>query len=205
MTVKIQSAQFITSAPSIKEAPVWALPEIALVGRSNVGKSSFINAVLGRKNLAKTSNTPGKTRLLNFYEINQQFAFVDLPGYGYAKVSKTMQMQWQKHFQVYLQKRQNLVLVIQLIDARHEPQTSDQQMLSWLQERDIPVIVVLTKMDKIPRSDLSKQVQQAAKHLKLHPDQIFTFSAETGWGKDAFGSFLSEYLKTVSEVRQTKE
>lgn len=199
MALKITSAEFVTSAPSLKETPEWDLPEIAMVGRSNVGKSSLINTLVNRKKLAQTSNTPGKTRLMNFYNINNAFALVDLPGYGYAKVSKTMQAQWQKHFQKYLQKRPNLAMVIQLIDARHGPQDSDEQMLAWLEQHDIPVVLVLTKMDKISRNDLGKHVQQAAKTLRLQPDQIFTFSAQTGWGKDALLTFIGEYLKTVAE------
>lgn len=202
MAIKIASAAFVTSAPSLKEAPTWTLPEIAMVGRSNVGKSSFINTLVGRKNLAKTSNTPGKTRLINFYEINEAFSLVDLPGYGYAKVSKTMQAQWQRDLQTYLEKRRNLILVIQLIDARHGPQDSDEQMLAWLEHREIPTVLVLTKADKISRNDLGKQVQQTAKKLELRPDQVFTFSAETGWGKDAFLSFLGDYLKTVADRKQ---
>lgn len=201
MTLKITSAEFITSAPSIKEAPSWELPEIALVGRSNVGKSSFINTLLNRKQLAKTSNTPGKTRLLNFYEINHTFAFVDLPGYGYAKVSKTMQAQWQKNFQVYLKQRQNLVLVIQLIDSRLEPQVSDKSMLEWLKANDIPVIIVLTKVDKISRNDLGKHVARTAKVLELERSQITTFSAETGWGKEESLSFVDQYLDMVAAHR----
>ncbi len=200
MALKIQNAKFITSAPSIKEAPEWELPEIAMVGRSNVGKSSFINALTNRKNLAKTSNTPGKTRLMNFYEIDSHFALVDLPGYGYAKVSKTMQEQWQKNFQVYLKKRRQLVLVIQLIDSRHGPQESDEQMLSWLEKNDIPVILVLTKIDKISRNDVEKHCLASAKAIGLDRDQVFTFSAETKWGKDQMLSFLGEYLASAAQV-----
>jgi GTP-binding protein len=197
--MKILSAEYVISAPSIKEAPDWSLPEIAMVGRSNVGKSSLINRLTGRKKLAQTSNTPGKTRLMNFYNINNTLSLVDLPGYGYAKVSKTMQANWQKHFQIYLSKRKNLTLVIQLIDARHGPQALDEQMLSWLESHNLPVILVLTKVDKISRNDLGKQVALTAKELGLSPDQVFTFSAETGWGKDALWSFLGDYLKHVKD------
>lgn len=194
--MKITSAEFVTSAPTLKEAPVWNLPEIALLGRSNVGKSSFINQLVQRKNLAKTSNTPGKTRLMNFYTINNRFAFVDLPGYGYAKVSKAMQSQWQKHLEAYLQKRAQLVLAVLLLDARHGPQPNDIQMLHWLVHQDIPTVLVLTKVDKIPRNLLEKQVQQATRLLGVGDGQVFPFSAQTGWGKDAIWSCLSDHLET---------
>ncbi len=196
MTMRITQSEFVTSAPTIKEAPTWMFPEIAMVGRSNVGKSSLINMLTNRKNLAKTSNTPGKTRLINFYKINDDFSLVDLPGYGYAKVSKTMQEQWQRHLQTYLRKRENLKLVIQLIDARHGPQSSDEQMLSWLEHNEIPTIIILTKIDKISRSEIQKSIQAAARQLGLKPDQIFAVSAETGWGKEALLGFLGEYLSS---------
>jgi GTP-binding protein len=199
MVLKITSAEFETSAPSLKEAPPWSLVEIAMVGRSNVGKSSFINALTGRKNLAKTSNTPGKTRLINFYKINDSFAFVDLPGYGYAKVSKAMQSQWQKHLQAYLEKRENLKLVIQLIDTRHVPQESDIQMIEWLLYQQIPIAVVLTKADKISRNDLAKHVRKACTVLQLDQDQVLTFSAETGWGKEKILKFLGQFLQDSSQ------
>lgn len=196
--MKLAKAEYVTSAPTLQEAPPWNLPEIVLVGRSNVGKSSFINTLVNRKNLAKTSNTPGKTRLMNFYKVNDRFAFVDLPGYGYAKVSKAMQAQWQKQLTRYLEKRPNLVLVIQLIDARHGPQESDRQMFSWLMHHQKPTLVVLTKADKISRSDLGKQVQATGKGLGISPDQVLPFSAETGWGKDAVLSCLGDYMDEIA-------
>jgi GTP-binding protein len=199
MSFKITSAEFVTSAPSLKEAPPWSLPEIVMVGRSNVGKSSLINTLVNRKGLAKTSNTPGKTRLMNFYKINERFAFVDLPGYGYARVSKTMQAQWKKQLTSYMEKRKNLVLVIQLIDSRHGPQESDEQMLAWLNQQNLPVVLVMTKGDKISRTELAKQEQAAVKKLGISPDNILTFSAQTGYGKDALLSCLGHYLETVTQ------
>lgn len=160
--LKITEANFITSAPSLKECPTWTLPEIAMVGRSNVGKSSLINKLTNRKGLAKTSNTPGKTRLINFYEINKTFSLVDLPGYGYAKVSHSIQATWQKNLETYLSKRDNLMLIIQLIDARHGPQPNDLQMAAWLASQRLPVLVVMTKVDKLSKNDLSKQLALTA-------------------------------------------
>ena len=141
------SAVFIKSAPSINEAPdLGNKPEIVLVGRSNVGKSSFINAITSRKGLAKTSNTPGKTRLINYYLIDDSWVFVDLPGYGYAKVSKSEQQQWRKNLERFLTERKEIRAVIQLIDARHGPKESDIQMREWLALQDYEQIIILTKI-----------------------------------------------------------
>ncbi len=194
---KVQSAAFITSAPTLSQCPDWELPEIAMVGRSNVGKSSLINCLLNRKNLAKTSNTPGKTRLINFYRITSsvgEFALVDLPGYGYAKVSKAMQQDWDRHMTAFLQKRSNLVGALQLIDARHAPQPADLQMLAWLRAQEILFKVVLTKVDKISRNDSQKQVVICAKALGVSAGEVIVFSAETGFGKDALWGVLADML-----------
>lgn len=192
--IKILTAQYLISAPSLKYCPdLNGLPEFALVGRSNVGKSSFINGLLGRKNLARTSNTPGKTRHINFYQVKfmeetegaqpQELVFTDLPGYGYAKVSKSEQAQWRTNLENYLSKRESLKLVIQLVDARHGMQPNDQQMLEWLQYKQLPVLLVLTKLDKLSKNEATKSLQQTAKALKLPPEQLIGFSAISGQGK----------------------
>lgn len=199
--MKINDARFIKSAPALKDCPDFCgLPEIALVGRSNVGKSSFINSLLLRKNLAQTSNTPGKTRLINLYEANvgeekRCLIFSDLPGYGFAKVSKTQQAQWQKNFQVYLAKRDSLQLVIQLIDLRHPPQDSDVQMLDWLMEKQRPVMLVLTKADKLTKREMAKNLKTTAATLEVDADQIIPYSAQTHQGRDEVWDLLEELLQ----------
>ncbi|MFH1743741.1 MAG: ribosome biogenesis GTP-binding protein YihA/YsxC [bacterium] len=164
----VVGAQYLTSAPSIRQAPDHNLPEIAVTGRSNVGKSSLINALCNQKKLAKTSKTPGKTRLINFFEVqvhcpNFSFCLVDLPGYGYAKVSKEEQRRWGAGLEPFLRERRNLMAIGQLIDARHPPTQLDIQMREWLAYSGHRVITILTKIDKISRSaqrETRRQVTQ---------------------------------------------
>ena len=153
----IKSATFVLSAPDIKHCPDSSLTEICFAGRSNVGKSSLINALTNQKKLAKTSNTPGKTRALNFFIIDDIWHLVDLPGYGYAKVSKKEQAKWKMALEEYLLNREQLGLVCVLVDARHKPQDSDLDFMYWLGTNQIPFMAILTKADKI-----SKNNQQAA-------------------------------------------
>ncbi|HEO6940146.1 TPA: YihA family ribosome biogenesis GTP-binding protein, partial [Streptococcus agalactiae] len=145
------NASILLSAANKSHYPQDDLPEVALAGRSNVGKSSFINTLLGRKNLARTSSKPGKTQLLNFYNIDDKLRFVDVPGYGYAKVSKTERAKWGKMIEEYLVTRDNLRVVVSLVDFRHDPSADDIQMYEFLKYYEIPVIIVATKADKIPR------------------------------------------------------
>ena len=179
--MKITNAEFITSSDCLKNCPEFNLPEIAMIGRSNVGKSSFINAITNRKNLARTSNTPGKTRLINFYKINNDLIITDLPGYGYAKISKTEQEKWRKNLEDYLLNREALVAVIQLIDARHSVQNNDIQMRDWLDHYNIPVITVATKIDALSKNQVNKSTNEISKTLDT---EVFQFSAKTGQGKD---------------------
>lgn len=199
--MKINTAEFIKSAPRLADAPDFrGLPEIAFVGRSNVGKSSLINSLLRRKGLAKTSNTPGKTRLINFYQIcysdrKKEIIFADLPGYGYAKVSKTEQAQWGKNLEEYLTQRPTLRFAVQLIDSRHGPQVSDMEMLAWLHLKKLPVILVLTKTDKISKNDLHQQLINTERHLDLAklPAELYpvvAYSAENNHGRDALWHLL---------------
>lgn len=191
----ILQASFVKSAPTLRDAPeLNGIPEIAFVGRSNVGKSSLINTFLNRKNLAKTSNTPGKTRLMNFYDVSGQYAFVDLPGYGYAKVSKTMQADWQKHLRMYLKKREQLCLVFQLIDARHEPKDTDQAMYEWLMHAELPTQIILTKMDKLKQKERNICLQRASDMMGLPAATMIQFSAETGEGIDDIRQRMQLYL-----------
>lgn len=181
------------SAVSQAQYPSDDQPEIALSGRSNVGKSSFINTLLGRKNLARTSSKPGKTQQLNFYNIDNQLRFVDVPGYGYAKVSKTERAKWGKMIEEYLVNRENLRAVVSLVDMRHDPTADDIQMYEFLKYYEIPVIIVATKADKIPRGKWNKHESAIKKKLDFDPnDQFIIFSSETRHGFDqAWDAILS--------------
>ena len=149
---KYLNAKFLISAEKLSQCPDYTLPEFPLIGRSNVGKSSFINGLANNKKLARTSNTPGKTRLINFFDFSGKFMLADLPGYGYAKVSKEAQNRWQKYLEEYLLERKQIKSLIQLIDGRHEIQKNDFQMREWVETYDLPIITVVTKMDYVPRS-----------------------------------------------------
>ena len=187
----IRKSEIFAISVGPAQYPEGGKPEIALAGRSNVGKSSLINAFLNRKNLARTSGTPGKTQTLNFYEVNGEWFFVDLPGYGYAKASKEDRARWGRFIESYLSKRKELAGVIQLVDLRHAPMDSDKTMGDWLQHYRIPVLVVGTKADKLPRGQWAKQIKQVRQGLAL-PEQVpaVAFSAVTGLGKDELGAWL---------------
>ena len=159
--MKIKNAKFIISSPNLKLCPELNMPEFALLGRSNVGKSSFINTLVNQSKLAKTSNTPGKTRLINLFEIQtdfKPFILADLPGYGFAKVSKKEQDSWQKNLEEYLLKRKNIISTIQFIDARHDIQKNDIQMQEWLKHNNIPCFNILNKCDYISRNEITKKI-----------------------------------------------
>jgi GTP-binding protein len=181
--MKIISAEFIKSAFDKSHWTTDGLPEISFLGRSNVGKSSLINGLLQRKGLARTSNTPGRTQSINFFLINERFYFADLPGYGYAKVSKTMRADWGKMAEQYLAERNELKLSIQLVDSRHEPTALDRQLHEWMTVHDKPRIIVATKADKLTNNELAKSLAVIKKTL---PDaKVIAFSATTGKGRDA--------------------
>lgn len=161
--------------------PDESIEEIAFVGRSNVGKSSFINAFLGRKNLARTSSKPGKTRTINFYNIDKKFRLVDLPGYGYAKVSKAEKAKWDKLINEYLHDRENLKEVFLLVDIRHEPTQLDLQMYEWILESGFTGFVIATKYDKISKNQLTKHIKAIKNKLNIDDEGlIFAYSSETG-------------------------
>ena len=163
--MKFLQAKFIISAEKLSQCPNFSLPEYPLLGRSNVGKSSFINGLANQKKLAKTSNTPGKTRLINFFNFSDKFTIADLPGYGYAKVSKKAQNRWQKYLEEYLLKRTQIKSLIQLIDARHDIQKNDFQMREWVETYNLPVITILTKMDYVPKSKTLNVIKKVEKEL----------------------------------------
>lgn len=168
------NASFIISAEKLSQCPDFNLPEFPLLGRSNVGKSSFINTIANNKKLAKTSNTPGKTRLINFFNFSDNFILADLPGYGYAKVSKEAQAKWQKNLEEYLLKRAQIKSLIQFIDARHEIQKNDIQMREWVSAYNLPVFTIVTKIDYIPRGQHQKILQNVKKQFG---DDVLLFSA----------------------------
>ncbi|NLW25754.1 MAG: YihA family ribosome biogenesis GTP-binding protein [Clostridia bacterium] len=195
--VIIKSSQFVISAVSKKQYPNEGLPEIALAGRSNVGKSSLINKVINRKNLARTSGRPGKTQALNFYRINEEFFFVDLPGYGFAKVSQKIKEQWAKFIEEYLKGRKELRGVIQVVDIRHEPTNDDLTMYEWLQFYQLPTLIVATKADKISRGQWQKHTKQIKEKLKLPSSQpLVIFSAETGQGVEEVQEWIEKFVKS---------
>lgn len=193
--MKVNNAEIVISAVSQKQYPNDRLPEIALAGRSNVGKSSFINKLIHRKNLARTSSKPGKTQTLNFYKINQFFYFVDVPGYGYAKVSKSERDKWGVMMEEYFQTRDTLKAVMLITDIRHEPTGDDCSMYQFLKHFDLPVIVIATKVDKIAKGKRLKHIKRTKETLEMvKEDIIIPFSAESGEGKDEAWGVIRNYL-----------
>ncbi|KER09854.1 MAG: GTP-binding protein [[Candidatus Thermochlorobacteriaceae] bacterium GBChlB] len=191
--MKILSAEFFKSVVKQDGLPKDGFPEIAFAGRSNVGKSSLLNMLMGKKGLAKTSATPGKTRELNFFRINQKFYFVDLPGYGYAKVSKTLQNEWKAFLESYLQTRKELKLVVLLIDARHSPMQNDLEMQQFLSFYGRRYAIARTKIDKLKASEQEKTRRDAETAFEGYEFMIDTASA-TGAGKHELLKKLSEFI-----------
>lgn len=192
--MKIKTAKFLLSSPDLKSCPDINYPEFALLGRSNVGKSSFINTLCNNSKLAKTSNTPGKTRLINLFEITtdiKPFIIADLPGYGYAKVSKVEQDKWQKNLENYLLKRQNLVSTIQFIDARHDIQKNDVLMQNWLKHNNIPCVNILTKCDYISKNEINKKVSILKKEFN---NKVLKFSSKDKVYVDEVLEFFESYF-----------
>ena len=183
--MNIHNVSLTISAVSPKQYPNTTFADIAFAGRSNVGKSSFINKMLNRNNLARTSSKPGKTATINFYNIDDTLNFVDLPGYGYAKVSKDEKKKWGNMIETYLDTRETLVCTVLLVDARHKPTNDDIVMLNYIRERHGFAFVVATKCDKIPKTKLNDHLDEIYYTLELEDDDIMMpFSAETGMGRD---------------------
>ncbi|WP_031513129.1 ribosome biogenesis GTP-binding protein YihA/YsxC [Desulfofalx alkaliphila] len=194
--MKIVSAGFVTSAVNPKGYPEDQLPEVAFVGRSNVGKSSLLNKLVSRRGLARTSKSPGRTQLINFFLINESFYFVDLPGYGFAKVSMAMKEKWGKMIEAYLRKRQSLRGVVMLVDIRHEPTQQDMQMYSWLCHYNLPVAVALTKADKLSKNLANKQVALIKKKLQLQASHsLVVTSSQTGAGREELLQIIEDWVK----------
>ncbi|MBK4780444.1 ribosome biogenesis GTP-binding protein YihA/YsxC [Streptococcus lactarius] len=183
MEINTHNADILLSAANKSHYPQDDIPEVALAGRSNVGKSSFINTLLNRKNLARTSGKPGKTQLLNFFNIDDKLRLVDVPGYGYARVSKKEREKWGRMIEEYLTSRENLKAVVSLVDFRHEPSADDVQMYEFLKYYEIPVILVATKADKIPRGKWNKYESMIKKKLDFDTsDSFIIFSSVTKEG-----------------------
>jgi len=191
--MKISSAEFVKSAFNETHWTTDGLPEIAFLGRSNVGKSSLLNSLLQRKGLARTSNTPGRTQSINFFLINESFYFTDLPGYGYAKVSKTMRQDWGRMAQEYLAERRELVLSIQLVDSRHQPTTLDKQLHEWLVYHQKSHLVVATKTDKLSSIKLKKSLQEVEQSLP--GSKLIAYSSLTGKGRDEVWREIADSLE----------
>lgn len=193
--MKITRAEIEISAVKKEQYPKTNLPEIALAGRSNVGKSSFINRIIGRKNLVRTSSKPGKTRTLNFYLINDAFYFVDVPGYGYAQVSKREREKWGQMMEEYFETREQLQLVVLIVDLRHEPTREDIQMVEYVNYLNIPLLIVATKLDKIPKTKRERNINQMKKIFSINEQiQVIPFSAVTGENKELVWEALENYI-----------
>jgi len=198
--MKITSAQFVKSAVWPPQYPPAIMPEIAFVGRSNVGKSSLMNTIVGRKNLAKTSNTPGRTQLINFFTINEKVSFVDLPGYGFAKVPRSVKKDWGDMMEVYLRERQSLCLVIFIMDIRRDPNADDLSLRDWLDHYRIPYLYVLTKSDKLSNNQAIARRRAIEKMLQLSSEKMtILFSAKTQKGKVDILAFLENHLRALDE------
>lgn len=196
--MKITSAEFIKSAVWPPQYPPAIMPEIAFVGRSNVGKSSLINTLVGRKNLAKTSNTPGRTQLINYFTINEKISFVDLPGYGFAKVPQSVKKDWGDMMEAYLRERQSLCLVILILDIRRDPSEDDLSLRDWLENYRIPYLYVLTKSDKLSNNQAIARKRAIEKTLKVSAgSKPVLFSAKTQKGKSDIWQFIENHLSSL--------
>jgi GTP-binding protein len=191
----ITAAEFITSAVRPDQYPATDLPEVAFAGRSNVGKSALINCLVQRKKLVRTSCTPGRTQLINFFKINDSFRFVDLPGYGYAKVSQSLRATWGRMIETYLVSRENLRGIVHIMDLRHPPSPEDINFWSWLKSENIRAIPVLTKADKLPRSKWDPLARAAGQSLGISEADFIIFSAQTKQGRNELLQILRELLK----------
>ena len=195
----IRSLEFVGGMASVGGwRPPAELPEVAFAGRSNVGKSSLLNRLVHRKKFARVSNTPGRTREVNFFKVNESFLLVDLPGYGYARVSKERRAEWRPLIESYLRSTDQLRGVVQLLDSRHDPSGDDMQMLDYLGELGVPTIIVLTKIDKLTAKDRQHQRSAIAGAIGADDDQIIAFSATTGEGRDELAEAIEGLLTQPS-------
>jgi len=197
--ITVKKAELSATAVNSKQYPEGLRPEFCMVGRSNVGKSSLINKFLNRKNLARTSSSPGKTRTVNFYGVNDEWFLVDLPGYGYAKTSKEDKAFWAGFIEDYLHDRNQIAGVIQLVDIRHDPMESDKDMVEWIKHYELPLLIVATKADKISKGKYKPTMDKIRKEFKLSSeDKVIAFSSETGYGLNDLHSWLESQMDFYS-------
>ena len=200
--MQINKAEFVISNTDVSKAPQEPLPEYAFIGRSNVGKSSLINMLTNQKKLAKTSGTPGKTQLINHFKINDEWFLVDLPGYGYAKTSKSSRIKFQKLITDYFEKRRNMVNAFVLVDVRHEPQKIDMEFMRWLGEDNIPFSIVFTKADNLSSNELGKNTRKYKRKFLQEWESLptmFVTSANSKLGKDEILNYIGELNEMVKE------
>jgi GTP-binding protein len=200
--MKIHDVRFVKSAVKPDQYPDDPVPEIAFAGRSNVGKSSMINTLIQRKDLVKTSSRPGCTQLINFFLVNDAVSFVDLPGYGYAKVSKKIRAGWQPMVEAYLTHRPNLLGLILIIDIRRDPKEEEHDLARWLTSHDMPYLVVLTKADKLSKTQQHKRAAAISAQMNRTPAEVILFSAKTRAGRE---TVLEEITNLISWYEQSEE
>ncbi len=202
----IKNVELETVCGITSKLPENSLPEIAFAGKSNVGKSSLINALVNRKSLARTSSQPGKTQTINFYNVNKELYFVDLPGYGYAKVSQEIKAKWGKMIERYLQKSQQLRVIFLLIDIRHEPSANDRNMYEWIVYNGYNPVIIATKSDKVSRGQIQKHIKMIKEGLNVEKGtRIIPFSAQTKNGRDEIWQLIEEELAVVKEIQEEIE
>ena len=203
--MKIKTANFVISNSDVSKCPKELLPEYAFIGRSNVGKSSLINMITERNKLAKTSGRPGKTQLINHFIINDEWYLVDLPGYGYAKASKTSRAKWEKFISEYLTQREELLNVFVLLDCRLEPQQIDLEFMNWCGEKEIPFSMVFTKIDKVSSTVLQKNLAKYKKEMLKYWDElppVFTTSAESKFGREKILNYIERINEAVNNTQK---
>ena len=193
--MEVHEVHLVRTTADPDDRPSLPLPEIAFVGRSNVGKSSLLNALCRNRHLARVSRTPGKTQTINYFDVGGSCYFVDLPGYGYAAVPEGVRRAWGPMIEGYLEKSPRLAGVVSLIDGRHDPTALDRRMVAWLAERGIPTLVVLTKADRVPRGRRRARLDETAETLGLDPEQVVWFSSRSGEGRDAVFSAVDALLR----------
>ncbi|CAM1363871.1 ribosome biogenesis GTP-binding protein YihA/YsxC [Tenacibaculum xiamenense] len=200
--MKIKSAEFVVSNTNVINCPKERIPEYAFIGRSNVGKSSLINMLMERKDLAKTSGKPGKTQLINHFKINNEWFLVDLPGYGYAQVSKKKRAKFQGFIEYYFKEREQLVCAFVLVDSRHDPQKIDLDFMQFLGENQVPFCIIFTKADKLGSSKLGKQITSYKKELLKYWEELpmsFITSSANNFGRDEFLKFIEQVNEDVAQ------